>query len=229
MGQLFFILLWIGFVTYAFLLAPPDQPDTFDLIRRMSVGEWDDINTLIVAIFNAMGIWPMVYACVALIDGKGQRISAWPFVVVSFAVGAFALLPYLALRRPNPQFLGAKTGLLRLVDSRWFGGLLLVGAIAVLGFGLIYGDWADFWQQWQTSRFIHVMTIDFVMLWLLFPALLQDDMARRNLKQPWIYAGVLALPLVGACLYLTLRPPLEEGSEGAREQERELEGDGVMG
>ena len=39
-----------------------------------------------------MGIWPMVYACVALIDGQGQRVLAWPFAVASFAVGAFALL-----------------------------------------------------------------------------------------------------------------------------------------
>ena len=221
MRQIFFTTIWVGLIAYAFILSPPDQPDTFDVILKMSTGRWEGINPSILAVFNAMGIWPMVYACVALIDGRGQRILAWPFVILSFGVGAFALLPYLALRQPNPKFTGPKTLFIRLIDSRWVGGLLLVGAIAVLGFGLIYGDWADFWQQWQTSRFIHVMTIDFVMLWLLFPALLQDDMARRNLKQPWIYAGVLALPLVGACLYLTLRPGLEEESEGARERERE--------
>ena len=225
MKRLIFITLWLGFIAYAFILAPPDQPDTFDLILQMSTGGWDGINASIVAIFNAMGIWPMVYACVALIDGQGQRIPAWPFVLLSFGVGAFALLPYLALRQPNPDFDGPKTALLRLVDSRWVGGLLLVGAIAVLGLGLLYGDWGDFWQQWQTSRFIHVMTLDFVMLWLLFPALLQDDMARRNLQQLWIYGGVLALPLVGACLYLTLRPGLKEESKGGSERERE----GVVG
>jgi hypothetical protein len=206
MKQLIFVTLWIGFITYAFILAPPDQPDTFDLIRRLSTGDWQGINPSIIAIFNAMGIWPMVYACVALIDGQGQKIPAWPFVLGSFAVGAFALLPYLALRQPNAKFLGPKTGLLRLVDSRWLGAGLLLGAVAILGFGLFKGDWADFWQQWQTNRFIHVMTLDFCVLWVLFPALLQDDMARRDLKQPWIYAGVIALPLVGACFYLTLRP-----------------------
>jgi hypothetical protein len=210
MRQLFFGIVWLGLIAYAFILSPPDQPDTFDMILRLSTGDWVGINPLIVALFNAMGIWPMVYACVALIDGQGQKIPAWPFVVGSFAVGAFAILPYLALRQPNPKFLGPKTAVLRLVDARWVGALLMVGAIAVLTLGLLNGDWADYWQQWQTNRFIHVMTIDFAMLWLLFPALLQDDMARRNLKQPWIYAGVLALPLLGAGLYLTLRPGLDD-------------------
>jgi len=221
MRRIFFTIVWLGLIAYAFILSPPDQPDTFDLILKMSTGEWDGINPSILAIFNAMGIWPMVYACIALIDGHQQRIPAWPFVVLSFGVGAFALLPYIALRQPNPSFSPPKSTLLRLVDSRWVGALLLMGAIAVLGFGLLYGDWADFWQQWQTSRFIHVMTLDFVMLWLLFPALLQDDMSRRNWQQSWLYVAVLALPLVGACLYLTLRPPVGEESQGARERERE--------
>jgi hypothetical protein len=217
MARLIFIMLWLGFIAYAFIFAPPDQPETFDLIQRMSVGDWEGINPLIIAVFNAMGIWPMVYACVVLIDGQGQRVMAWPFVTASFAVGAFALLPYLAWRRPNSVFVGPKTVLLRLVDARWLGFSLLMGAIAVLSFGLLNGDGADFWQQWQTSRFIHVMTLDFCMLWLLFPTLLPDDMARRNWQQPWVYPMVLALPLVGACLYLTLRPRLTEASPTSAE------------
>ncbi len=215
MRPVFLIALWLGLIAYAAILAPPDQPDTLDLIRRLSVGDWGGINPAVITLFSAMGIWPMVYACVALIDGQGQRPPAWPFVVGCFALGAFALLPYLALRQPQAKFLGPKTALLRLVDARWLGAVLLVGAIAVLGLGLVQGDWAAFGQQWQTSRFIHVTGIDFCALWLLFPILLRDDLARRGLPQhPWIYAGVMALPLVGACLYLVLRPPLPELREG---------------
>nr|WP_228041076.1 hypothetical protein [Nodosilinea sp. LEGE 07088] len=63
------------------------------------------------------------------------------------------------------------------------------------------------------------MSLDFCALGLLFPVLLKDDMTRRGLTQPWLPAAVLALPLVGACLYLTLRPPLAEvcDIEGVRE------------
>ncbi|WP_353735256.1 hypothetical protein [Okeania sp. SIO2C2] len=54
-------LLWIGFSTYAFLLAPPDQPDTLELIQKLSTGQWENINPLIVSLFNIMGIWPLIY------------------------------------------------------------------------------------------------------------------------------------------------------------------------
>lgn len=101
MNRFVFWGLWLGFVLYAFILAPPDRPDTADLILRLSTGAWDGINPAVVALFNAMGLWPMVYAAVALGESHGQPRRAWPFVVGSFAVGAFALLPYLALRTPN--------------------------------------------------------------------------------------------------------------------------------
>jgi len=58
------------------------------------------------------------------------------------------------------------------------------------------------------------MTLDFCALWLLVPVLLRDDMARRGLTQRRIVAAILALPLVGACLYLALRPPLDQEFEG---------------
>lgn len=209
MKRLIFSILWLGFMGYAVILAPPDQPDTADLILRLSTGQWDTLNPALIALFNAMGIWPMVYAAVALVDGRGQRVRAWPFVTASFAVGAFALLPYLALRAPVP-WAGPEDRLLRVVGSRLFGAGLAAAALALLVWGVLAGDWPNFWQQWQTSRFVHVMTLDFCALSLLFPVLLVDDLPRRGLSQRWILPAVLALPLVGAALYLALRPPLPE-------------------
>jgi hypothetical protein len=217
MARLIFVVLWLGFVGYAFLLAPPDQPDTADLILRLSTGAWDGLNPALIALFNAMGIWPMVYAAVALVDGRGQRLWAWPFVAASFAVGAFALLPYLALRAPVP-WVGPADRPWRIVASRIFGAGLAIAAGVLLGWGMVAGDWPAFWQQWQTSRFVHVMTLDFCALWLLFPVLLVDDLPRRNLgDQRWILPAVLALPLVGAALYLALRPPLAATSPAPTE------------
>jgi hypothetical protein len=216
MKRLIFGALWLGFAGYAVLLAPADQPDAVDLILRLSTGQWDGINPALIALFNAMGLWPVVYAVLALVDGRGQRLWAWPFVVASFAVGAFALLPYLALRVPV-AWAGPEDRLLRLVGSRWLGASLAVGASVLLGWGLCSGDWPAFWQQWQTSRFVHVMALDFTALWLLFPVLLVDDLPRRGLNQRWILTAVLALPLLGATLYLTLRPALPaHGAEASR-------------
>jgi hypothetical protein len=208
-----FWLLWIGLVGYAILLASPNQPDTPKLIQDLSSGQWQDINPLVVALFNIMGIWPLIYSCVLLIDGRMQKIPAWLFAAASFAVGAFAILPYLALREPNQEFSGEKNTSLKLLDSRWTGVLLTLGAIALVSYGLIGGDWENYIQQFQTSRFIHVMTLDFCLLCLLFPALLGDDMARRGIKNPQIFWAVCLIPLFGPLVYLCLRPPLPESSQ----------------
>jgi len=203
-----FWLLWAGFVTYAFLLAPPDQPNTFELIKRLSIGQWEGVNPLIVSLFNIMGVWPMIYSCLLFIDGRAQKISAWPFAALSFGIGAFALLPYLALREPNLEFSKKKNAFLKLLDSRLTGIALTIGATILVAYGLKNADWGDFLQQWQTSRFIHVMSLDFCLLCLLFPALLGDDMARRGLKNPQLFWLVALIPLFGPLLYLCIRPPL---------------------
>ncbi|MBE9166408.1 DUF2834 domain-containing protein [Pleurocapsales cyanobacterium LEGE 06147] len=203
-------LVWLSFIGYAFFFAPPNQPDTFDLILDLSTGNWQGINPLIISLFNLMGILPMIYACFLFIDGKGQKIWAWPFAITSFGVGAFALLPYLALRQPNPNWQGEKNLLLKILDSPVTGIALTVGTIVLLGFGLLYGNWTDFIQKWQTGRFIQVMSLDFGILCLFFPALIKDDLAKRGMKQNWVFWTISFIPLFGTLVYLCLRPPLPE-------------------
>ena len=205
-------MLWVGLVSYAFLLAPPNQPDTFELIKNLSKGQWTGINPLIIALFNIMGVWPMIYGCLLFIDGRGQKIPAWPFATFSFGVGAFALLPYLALREPNTQFSGQKNLFLKILDSRWLGLILTIGSVILVGYGLLGANWADYIQQFQTSRFIHVMSLDFCLLCLIFPALLGDDMARRGINNPALFWTVTLIPLFGPLAYLCLRPPLPEST-----------------
>lgn len=212
LGKVGFGLLWLGFVIYAFLLAPPEQSNTLELIKQLSTGKWESINPLVVALFNLLGIVPVIYACVVLIDGRGKNIKAWPFVVGSFGVGIFALLPYLVFRQPNPQFTGEKDFLLKILDSRWTGVILSLSILSLLLFGLIKGDWSDFIEQWQTSKFIHIMSLDFCLLCLLFPSLLGDDLARRGIKNSFVFWIVALIPLLGALGYLCLRPPLKETS-----------------
>jgi len=209
-NQIVFGLIWLSFILYAFIFAPPDQPDTLTLIQNLSTGNWAGINPLIIALFNIMGIWPLIYSCVLFMDGQGQKIPAWPFATLSFGVGAFAILPYLAFRQPNPQFVGKKSGLIKVLDSRITGLLLTLGAIALVSYGFSQGNWGDFIQQWQTSRFIHVMSLDFCLLSLLFPALLGDDMARRGMKNQAIFWGVSLVPLFGPLFYLITRIPLKD-------------------
>ncbi|MBF2020530.1 MAG: DUF2834 domain-containing protein [Hydrococcus sp. C42_A2020_068] len=204
--------LWVGLIGYAFLLAPPNQPDTFELIIKLSTGAWEGINPLIIALFNLMGILPLIYACLLFIDGRGQKIKAFPFVLGSFGVGAFAILPYLALRNSNPEFSGQKDWLIKILDSRFTGIILTIGTVILLVFGFSQGNWEDFIRQWQTSRFIHVMSLDFCFLCLLFPSLLNDDLARREIGNLLIFWIVSLVPLLGALVYLCLRPSLPDKS-----------------
>lgn len=208
-SRIIFFLLWLGFITYAFIFAPPDSPDTLDLIKRLSFGQWSGINPLIVSLFNIMGILPLIYACLLPIDGRGQRVRAWPFLVGSFAFGAFALLPYFFLRNPNPQFIGQKNLFLKIIDSKITAIVITLGALYLLSYGLLQGNWTDFIAQWQGNRFINVMSLDFCLLSTLFPVLVPDDLERRKSKDYSWLIFVSLIPLVGPLLYLCLRANLE--------------------
>jgi hypothetical protein len=201
-------LLWIGLIIYAFLFAPGDRPDTLELIKKLTFGDWKEINNTIIALFNLMGVLPLIYACLLAIDGQNQKIKALPFAICAFFVGAFSIIPYLALRQSTNSWTGKKTLLVKILDSRWIGILLSAIAIVLLVQGLVYGDWQDFIQQWQTSKFINVMSLDFCLLSLLLPILIKDDLRRRNLTNPLIFWGISSVPLLGTLSYLCLRPEL---------------------
>jgi len=207
--RLGFGLLWLGFLGYATFLAPPDQPDTLDLITRLINGPWQGINPLIIALFNLMGVLPVVYGMFLYSDGRGQRLPAFVFAAGTFLAGAFALLPYLALRRPNPEFQGSLGWWIRIQDSRWLGILVALGALGLCGWGIMAGDWADFVQQWQTNRFIHVMSLDFLLLSSLTAALLGDDLTRRGGETSGMLAKIALIPFFGPLIYICCRPSLQ--------------------
>lgn len=200
--------LWLGFLAYAFGFAPPDDPGTMDLIVRLSSGQFAGVNPLVVNLFNIMGVLPLMYCCLLYSDGRGQKLPAWAFSAGSFGLGAFALMPYLIFRKDNPGFVGTKNWVIRLWDSRWTAVVIAALAMSLLVTGLTQGNWADFVRQWQTSRFIHVMSLDFCLLSSLVPTLLVDDMARRGLSDRRIFWAVALVPLFGPLVYLVLRPSI---------------------
>lgn len=205
---IFFLLLWLGFLSYGFILAPPDDPNNADLIEKLASLETEEINPIIVSLFNLMGILPLMYAPLLLIDGKEQRLLAWPFILLSFAVGAFALLPYLAFREPKTEFSYSYNWLLRGLNSRSFGVLTVGAFLLILIPGVTTGNWSDFFVQWQNNRFIHVMSLDFCLLILLFPVLLREDLARRGVNDSRFFQTLIWIPLLGSFLYFVVRPPL---------------------
>jgi len=202
--------IWVGFIGYIVFFAPPIRPDTLQLLQNLFTGQWQLINPIVLSIFNLVGICLLIHSCLIFFDGRMQKIPAWPFVLASVGTGVIGLLPYFALREPNQEFAGAKDTWLKLLDSRWTGVILSLNAIALIAYGLMFGDWGNFVEQFQTSKFINGMSLAVCLLVLLLPALLGDDMARRGVKNPSMFWGVTLLPLVGPLLYLCIRPPLPD-------------------
>lgn len=204
--KLFLGSLWLALTVYAIASSfTKTQEGDFELIRRMVLGEFSGINPLLIAIFYIMGVFPVVYAAFILFDSS-QKISPYPFAAVSFGVGAFALLPYLALRQTDTTWNKSKNWLLKLLDSRFVAISSTIAIITLIAWGLTQGNWSDFVAQWQTTQFVHVMSIDFTFLCLLFPAILGDDIERREVKG--ILKAIAYIPLFGALVYWCLRPQL---------------------
>ena len=208
--------IWLGFMGYLLLFAPPLQPDMFAPLQSVLQGKIPGINPVIISLFSLVGIWLLIYSGLVFADGRMQKIPAWAFMVASIATGTISLIPYLALREPNQQFTGSKDGWLKLMDAKTTGIILSFSTLVLLAFALFFGDWSAFWQEFLTNPFIHGMTLAFCLFALLFPfpTLLSDDMARRGLTSDsqlfWIVA---LLPLLGPLIYLCIRPPLPQSRD----------------
>ncbi len=203
-------VLWFSFIAYIFAFAPPIQPDTFRPVQTLLSGQIPIINPVHISLFSMVGIWLLIYGCMIFADGRLQPIRAWIFMVASIASGTIGLIPYLAIRDPNPRFSGEKDWFLKLFDARSTGIILTISTIVLFLFAIVFGDWSGFWHEFQTNKFMHGMTIAFCLFALLIPALLGDDMERRGISDAKIFWVVSILPIAGILTYLCLRPPLPE-------------------
>lgn len=171
-------LVWVGFISYVLLFAPPLQSGTFQPIQTLLSGQIPWINPVLLSLFSLVGIWILIYSGLIFADGRMQRLPAWLFVLASLGTGILALIPYLALREPNQHFTGQKDPWLAVLDSRSTGVILTISTGILLGFAVVFGDWVGYLQEFLTNRFVHGMSIAFCLFGVLFPypTLLGDDM-----------------------------------------------------
>jgi hypothetical protein len=210
--KLILLVIWVGFATYTVWLAPIDQPYTWFVGQKLLTLQWQELNAFIPALFWLMGIWSMIYGCLMFADGRMQNFRAWTYFIGSMFTGVISLLPYLILRQSNQEFCGNKDEWLKFFDKRSTGVILLACTITLLAYAFIAGDWNDYVQQFQTKQFVHLISLDFCLMALIFPlsSLFEDDMARRGLKDSRIFWAVALLPLFGPLIYVCLRPRLLE-------------------
>lgn len=211
---------WAVFSVYAFILSPGGdaaaQAADTELLKTMASNPFDGaVNPVFAGLFNALGLLPIINMSILLPGGKDQKpLPALPFVVGSFALGFFALGPYLGLREYRPQV--AKddvTGVSKFLETKANGAFVTASAVGLIAYvATHFGDntVADFLQLFGSSRFAHISSLDFTVLSLCNYATISEDMRRRDWFSPGKAMAFTAVPLLGPAAYLLLRPSLPE-------------------
>ncbi|GAX83453.1 hypothetical protein CEUSTIGMA_g10878.t1 [Chlamydomonas eustigma] len=191
-------VLWAAFATYAFTMSPNQTPYRDEIFIKLLTGISQDstyqINPVYFSVFNIIGIYTFIYQCLLIPGGRSaNNIPAWPFVVVSYGLGALALLPYFALWRPirdlelplpkkelegwnKLAMRGAETQVLPAI-ALGFGIYLLYKAFTADG-----SAWEGYLQLFDESRLVHISTIDCTILMSLTPFWMANDAELRNWK-----------------------------------------------
>ncbi|KAK9823772.1 hypothetical protein WJX72_005409 [[Myrmecia] bisecta] len=219
-------LVYAALLGYAFFLSPNQTPfrDQYFLEKLVGVGVQDGvtINSVFSQLFLIMGVYPAIYAALLIPSARSaNKIPAWPFVAVSFFLGAFALGPYFALWSPSQdvqapprkeELEGWKNLGLKITESRANGILLLVASLVIFGQAATAGGaaWAEYGRLFDESRFVHVTSVDFLTLSCFAPFWMYNDASARQWEPRDKLLPILSLlPVVGPAIYLVLRPRAE--------------------
>lgn len=214
--------LWVGILGYIFMFSPNQTPfrDQIFLEKLVGLGsnEGIQINRVFFALFNLMGVYPAIYA--ALLNPAARssnKVPLAPFLALSFGAGVFALLPYFALWAPLPvqqRQLPPKSELgpiRKALESKITAGVLLAAATGLLISAVTAGseEWTQFFYLFDESRFVHVTSLDFLLLTAFLPFWLSNDASFRkwSYQDSALFLGFI--PLIGPAIYLLLRPRSE--------------------
>jgi len=165
------LALWLGLIAWSVWFTPPVRPDLVGWAAALAIGDWTTEDPLIVAVFNTMGLLPILFAHLLHDDLRARPLPAWPFVLASVAIGIFALLPWVALRQPDPDPPRLRPTLRRLLSS-WalpMSAGLLLGGLGI--WGVVQGHPGVYLERMQTDGFLMVMLVDFALLHALFAGL----------------------------------------------------------
>jgi len=210
---------WVSLGAIAMTIAPQgtsasDVELVLELVRApFSPGE---SNAIFEAVFNALGVIPATYASVLMPGARGQRVPAAPFIGASFALGFFALGPYLIAReRRNETTRKSDCGFV--TRNIWESKVNAFALVAFATWLLYYGASnasAEVVREFGTlvrerSMLACVSTCDFVVLSLAMADAIGEDMRRRDVD-PANALAFASLPVLGPALWLLARPELED-------------------
>ncbi|XP_020231115.1 uncharacterized protein LOC109811714 [Cajanus cajan] len=213
-------LLWAALIYYVFFLTPNQTPsrDFYFLKKLLNLIGEDGfrMNEVLVSLWYIMGLWPLVYSMLLLPTGRSSKtnIPVWPFLILSFFGGAYALLPYFVLWNPPAppiEETQLKTWPLNFLESKVTAAISLAAGVALITYAGLAGQdvWKEFYQYFRESKLIHITSIDFTILSTFAPFWVYNDMTARKWfdKGSWLLP-ISLIPFLGPSLYLLLRPSL---------------------
>ncbi len=183
MSRVSFLIIWLGLILYSVFLAPDGNGSYLSDLLTMN-----DPDAGLLAMFSLLGVFPAVFAILLLRNDSGS-VPAWPFVVGSFVLGAFSLLPYFILNKNKERSNRTPNKVRGFLQSRGLSIVLIGLAFGLMVYGLFFGEATIYQKAFLESNFVHVMTIDFLILTGLSIVALRD----RDGVAGWI--GLL--PIIG--------------------------------
>ena len=184
-------------------LRPQQGADLLTQLRDLALARTTAVDPIAIALFNLLGVLPVAFLALLVFDAG--KPSPWPFALGSFVLGGLVLLPYLAVRDARVALNPATGSVLRSLGSRGTGALLLLIAMALMGFALVAGDLRAFAAQLQTSTFMAVMSVDALVLTLALHRCAAIDRQRRGSSLHGCHALAVRTPLLGPLFYLAVR------------------------
>ncbi|MFC4354957.1 hypothetical protein ACFO0S_07845 [Chryseomicrobium palamuruense] len=199
-----FMIIWILLIGYAVFFAAGRGNTSDPVLSEVFQANWAAIDPLVLTVFNSLGIFPLVFLTLLLRNDR-MRWPAWPFLLVSFGLGAFSLLPYFALgNRPPERKLRTPAWLLNILQSKtWLAFLILVtiANLITLQNGISLEAYMDAFKK---SHLVSVMTVDWFILWGLSIYAVYHFYPEARMKP------LAFLPILGPPLVLLFNPRMKE-------------------
>lgn len=191
MPRLLAVTLWLLLFAVPWL-GPPTRPDLGPWVLGLLRGDWEGTEPWVVVHFQLMGIWPLLLGLQLRGWWRTRPVPAWPFSAGAFVVGAYALLPWFALRRPAPHQPRPRVDAV----APWLAGGAGLAAAALALYGVLAGSVVAWGAAFATDGFVWTMSFDFLALWATSVLLARETGGR------WTWALV---PVVGTATLLAAR------------------------
>ncbi|MFC4737747.1 hypothetical protein ACFO4L_14290 [Bacillus daqingensis] len=190
-----YIILFLLLTAYAVFVAPGAQNADDPFLSAIIDGRIQDLNPLTVAVFTMLGIYPLLFLFL-LLPKDTRRVPAWLFALFSFGLGAFTILPYMAVRGRKTRETPRGPRFLQHALTHPAAYLLAGIAGAAVLLSALGGSVSGYIEDFQQSHLVSVMSIDFlVVVWLAYDILKREWGVER-------YAWLAFIPAVGPALLL---------------------------